>query len=221
MTALKPARASTLTKLALALEDREGMLGTTSDEITMIRRADELTKLSHARLHELVAAARGRGVSWQAIGDALGVSRQAAFKRFSITVENTAGENERTQPTIDLIERTTNVFQSLEAGDFAAVKELMTYTCSRALTKRKVMSLWSEITTTTGHLEACTETTVQTPDGRTTLGKLANRHLLAGAVVQTTLKHEAGWWIGRVAYNGAGKITGILIAPPYSQNLPF
>lgn len=47
--------------------------------------------LGHVRLveiaaaqarRELVAELRGRGASWQAIGDVLGVSRQAAFERF-------------------------------------------------------------------------------------------------------------------------------------------
>lgn len=45
--------------------------------------ADEaVTKVSDT-LHEHVATLRERGVSWQRVGDALGVSRQAVWERFS------------------------------------------------------------------------------------------------------------------------------------------
>lgn len=81
--------------------------------------------------------------------------------------------------------------------------------------------MWNQVSSDSGRLEACSDSTVQTPDGTTTVTKFMNRHLSTGAIVQTTLRHEAGEWIGRVAYNGSGKITGIVIAPPGAQNLPF
>ncbi|TQJ30382.1 hypothetical protein [Microbacterium sp. SLBN-146] len=188
-----------------------------SDDITSIRDADELARRSRERLHELVRGAHARGVSWQSIGDALGVSRQAAFKRFGHQNE---GEL-MSQQVIDLVDRTSTVFQSLDAGDYDAVRTHMTYTCARALSKRTLMRVWSNVVEDSGTLEACTDATVQTPDGTTTVSKFLNRHLSTGAIVQTTLRHEAGEWIGRIAYNGTGKITGILIAPPGAQNLPF
>jgi hypothetical protein len=210
-----------LSELALMMEWNASKPGTTGDVVVMIRRADELVKLSESRLQESVAAARRRGVSWQSIGDALGVTRQAAFKRFSTATENVLERKDMAQLTIDLTHRTEEVFHNLDKGDYDAVKAHMTYTCSRVLSKRKMLGLRGNITTATGRLETCASTTVQTPDGRSSLEKITNRHLMGGAVVQTTLQHEAGEWIGRVAYNGAGKITGILIAPPDSRDLPF
>jgi len=62
---------------------------------------------------------------------------------------------------------------------------------------------------------------VLTPEGTNVVGKFLNRHLSAGAIVQVTLCHEAGEWMGRVAYNGSGKITGILIAPVGARDLAF
>lgn len=209
---------ASLAALASLVEvDDEEALSRSGDEVVMIRRADELVRRSHERLSELVSAARSHGVSWQAIGDALDVSRQAAFKRFG-----TKDEGEKmTDQTTDLLDRTSDVFAQLDAGDYDAVRAHMTYTCGRALSKRKLMSVWDQVRSDSGQLEACVDVTVQTPDGRTALSKLANRHLSTGAIVQATLQHEAGDWIGRVAYNGAGKITGILIAPPGSRDLPF
>ncbi|MEV5337073.1 MULTISPECIES: hypothetical protein [Actinomycetes] len=187
------------------------------DEVLMIRQADELVRRSRERLQESVSTARSYGVSWQEIGATLGVSRQAAFKRFG-----TKGEaGMMAAPVTDLSDRTSAVFAHLDAGDYEAVRAHMTYACGRALTKRKLMSVWDQIRSDTGRLEACVDSTVQTADGSTPLSTLANRHLSNGAIVQVTLHHEAGEWIGRVAYNGFGKITGILIAPPGSRDLPF
>lgn len=186
------------------------------DEVTLIRHADALLRGSHARLSELVSIARAQGVSWQAIGDALGVSRQAAFKRFSTDQGETM-----TEPTTDLSARTSSVFAQLDAGDYDAVRADMTYACGRALTKRKLMGVWDEVRSASGRLEECVDATVRTADGSTAVSRFANRHLSTGAIVQVTLRHEATDWIGRVAYNGSGKITGIIIAPPGSRDLPF
>lgn len=124
-------------------------------------------------------------------------------------------------PTIDLFDRTAEVFQNLDAGDYEAVRERMTYRCARVLSKRKLMGVWDEVVKDSGRLEECVDLTAQTPDGRTGFDKFANRHFLNGAVVQATLRHEADEWMGRIAYNNSGKITGILIARPGSANLPF
>lgn len=210
-----------LLELASLVECKVDKAQSPGDEIAMIRAADELLVRSQERLSELVANARSQGVSWQSIGEALGVSRQAAFKRFSNPVHALQRGELMPQQTIDLTKRTEDVFRLLDAGDYEAVRANMTYTCARALSKRKLMGVWEQVVADTGRLQNFGDSTVQTPDGTTALTKFANRHLITGAIVQTVLNHEAGEWWGRVAYNGAGKITGILIVPPGSQNLTF
>jgi len=209
-----------LSELAAAVDRAAGAAESPVDP-GAIQRADRLVRRSQARLVDLVVAARSSGVSWQAIGDALGVSRQAAFKRFGGAVMRPEKEMEMTGQTIDLMDRTRAVFESLDAGDYEAVRAQMTYACARALSRRKVQGVWNEVVTATGRLEASTDLTVQTPDGTNALNTFANRLLANGAVVQATLRHEAGEWIGRVAYNGSGKITGLLIAPSGARDLPF
>lgn len=221
MTEPADANELSLVDLAALVGDVAEAPHAADEAIALIRRADELRRRSHDHLHLLVASARSHGVSWQSIGDALGVSRQAAFKRFGGDARISDEGDAMPSQTIDLMDRTHGVFRHLDSGDYEAVRANMTYTCARALSKRTLRDVWSQVVDDTGRLEACVDTTVQTPDGSTTLGKLANRYLSSGAIVQTTLQHEAGEWIGRVAYNGAGKITGILIAPPGSQDLPF
>ncbi len=204
---------STLSELASRVEAGPERSG---DELPIIGQADELTRRSQNRLAELVSIARSRGVSWQAIGTELDISRQAAFKRFG----SGAGET-TTEESTDLLARTVEVFTQLDADDYEAVRAHMTYACGRALTRRRLMSVWHQIRDDSGRLEECVDVTARTPDGSTTLSRFANRHLSTGAIVQTTLRHETGEWIGRVAYNGSGKITGIVIAPPDARNLPF
>lgn len=209
-----------LRELAAMVEGAQAV-GIPVDDSTAIRQADQLVRRSQARLIDLVVAARAAGVSWQAIGDALDVSRQAAFKRFGGAVTHPQKEMEMAEQVIDLMDRTRAVFECLDAGDYEAVRTQMTYACARTLGKRKLQGVWNEVITETGRLESSSDLTVQTPDGTNALSKFANRVLANGAVVQGTLRHEAGEWIGRVAYNGSGKITGLVIAAPGSRDLPF
>ncbi|PKI91606.1 hypothetical protein CW368_06735 [Actinomycetales bacterium SN12] len=186
-----------------------------------ISRADELVHRSQALLVEMVVSARAAGVSWQAIGDALGVSRQAAFKRFGGAARDPDEGHTVSEQTHDLLERTRTVFESLDAGDYEAVRSQMTYACARLLSKRKMTGVWNQVVAVSGRLESSAGLTVQTPGGTNALNTLLNRAFANGAIVQTTLRHEAGEWIARVAYNGSGRITGLIIAPPGSRDLPF
>lgn len=203
------------TKLALSREADP----TPADLLQTVEWAEELERLSGARLRAAVQDARSHGVSWQSIGEALKTTRQAAFKKFSALPAESKEYLDMSRPAIDLIGRTESVFRSLSDGDFEAVKSLMTYTCSRSLTKKKVMGMWDRVVQSTGPLERISNTVMQGADGRDVVERLANRHLLIGVVGQTELHNEAGEWIGRVAYNNSGKITGLLVAPVGSENL--
>lgn len=190
-----------------------------SDLLQTVQWAEELGRLSEVRLRAAVQDARVHDVSWQSIGDVLKISRQAAFKKFSALHDESKEYLDMTESTIDLIDRTESVFRSLSDGDFGAVKALMTYTCSRSLTKKKVVGMWDEMVQSTGRLESISNTVLQSADGRDIFERLVNRHLLIGVVGHTELHHEAGDWIGRVAYSDSGKITALLVAPVGSENL--
>lgn len=216
---------SPLERLAELLTAASKLGPTPSNEASATKAVElgiEIEQAAQAHLEHAVAIARARGVSWQSIGDTFGITRQAAFKRFGNTSAKSTGEETMTSPIIDLISRTENVFENLSKGDYSAVKELMTFTCSRVLTKKKVMDVWKQVETETGQFESCSNTTMQTADGKNVVAQKLNQYLGGGLTGQTQLNHEAGEWLGRVAYNGAGKITGILIVHPMQKNnLPF
>ena len=53
-----------------------------SDQLSLVRRTAEADAVAGSLLHQAVNAARSGGHSWSAIGDTLGLTRQAAQQRF-------------------------------------------------------------------------------------------------------------------------------------------
>jgi hypothetical protein len=51
--------------------------------------ATEQADEANAKLHSAVESARAAGATWAAIGEVLGITRQAAFKRFSKNIQIT------------------------------------------------------------------------------------------------------------------------------------
>lgn len=205
-----------------ALDHRAGLAVLPGHDITDIEIAINLERAAERHLLNSVTEARTRGVSWQDIGDTFGVSRQAVFKRFGSTETTSEQGTQMTKPVVNLAERTEEVFRMLSQDDYAGVKALMTFSCSRVLTKKKVMAVWNQVIAATGPFESCSDTVTQTADGRNLALQQINQLLSGGLVGQTMLNHEAGEWLGRVAYNSSGKITGILIVSPLEKhNLPF
>ncbi len=63
--------------------DPETVQAERTDDLREIAAAAEAVRADDARLREAIALARARGRSWNHIGLALGVSRQAARQRFA------------------------------------------------------------------------------------------------------------------------------------------
>lgn len=60
----------------------ESAAGPFADEVERVVTADVLCGLAAQVLSDLVDEARAAGVTWHELGEALGVSRQAAHERF-------------------------------------------------------------------------------------------------------------------------------------------
>lgn len=216
---------SPLERLAELLTIASNLESLPTDETNAVKAVElgiKIEQTAQAHLESSVAVARVRGVSWQDIGNAFGITRQAAFKRFGTASTTDIGEETMGNPLIDLTSRTEDIFMHLSKGDYSSVKSLMTFTCSRLLTKKRVMSVWDQVVADSGAFESCSNTIIQTADGTNVVAQKLNQYLGGGLTGQTQINHEAGEWLGRVAYNGAGKVTGILIVHPMqASNLPF
>ncbi len=165
----------------------------------------ELKTLVDQCLHDRVEQARANQVSWQQIGDVLGISRQAAFQRFRNPDDPRGNNHMRTQSNNALIPKAEGVYYFLQAGDYDAVGQQMTFVAQRVLTEQKVMRVWSDAQAMAGSLESLGESFVR-PSGRNAI------------VVETPLSFEAADFVGRIAYNKRDKIVGMLIMRP--EDLP-
>jgi hypothetical protein len=77
--------------------------------------AAHLVAAADRTLHRFVAAARDQGTSWAQIGSVLGISRQAAQKRFSSPPQRVRAETATPDPV--LVARAVEVMEHAAAGE--------------------------------------------------------------------------------------------------------
>lgn len=162
-----------------------------------IEIAAELKSVSDQTLHDSVDQARAQNVSWQQIGDVLGISRQAAFQRFRNTNDPKGNSSMKTRDNTAMIPKAEAIYRHLEGGDYDSVGRQMTFIAHRILNEKKVMGVWGEATAMVGALESVGESFAR-PSG-------------SNVVVESPLAFEAGDLVGRIAFNRRNKIVGMLI----------
>lgn len=188
-----------------------------TDPLGEVRDALALTRQAERNLHAAVSEARAAGVTWAALGDVLGTTRQAAFKRFGAPRDPRTGATMTTTPAADLIARAEHAFALIDAGDYAALEALMTPATAQALTREVVLDTWAAVVAATGNLVRCADTAIVDPDGQP-IGQDAVR---GEVVVVTTIECEAGTWVGRVAFDVDQRVVGVLVVPPGTTDLPW
>ncbi|MGO1536787.1 MAG: hypothetical protein ACTHWM_07700 [Yaniella sp.] len=188
-----------------------------SESIQSAQRAVEDAK---THLHHVVQEARHNGRTWADIGEALDISRQAAFKRFG-EVKNPADGRIIKGVTMS-IERirqlTEQVFELISTGNYQDLEQLLHPEVRAELTPALIGETWASVLTEVGAKEGFEDTHVVLPTGE----RIEEDQQVLGAVVGvTTLQHEAGEMMGRVAVDGDLKVGGILIVPPGHEPLAF
>lgn len=166
---------------------------------------NQLEKL-HKELAEAVSSARLAGATWQQIGTALGVSKQAASQRFQ---DSTSIYREKALDQIqtELNQIAEELFTALAHKDIERVHLLMTYTTARLLFKRKISKVWDSI------LETC-GTFIE-------LQKSIIEHSGNQYVLTYRLRHQLGQPVGQISFNSRKKITGLVIYSDDSAQLPW
>lgn len=177
-----------------------------------IRDADAASREAEAALSTAVVQAREAGRTWAQIGDVLGVSRQAAFKRFGRPIDPETGDVVATGPSIDPPGLAEQAFRALAAGDFDGLHALMTHACARQLTRGRLGGVWRDVLATVGELEGFSGHQTRSADGSALPGATTGP-----LVARLVLHHEAGEVVGHVSINRAGRIDGILIAAPAAE----
>jgi len=187
------------------------------DEIVAAQAELERSKRS---LKQAVQEARANGRTWADIGQALGMTRQAAFKRFGHATNPADGEPiSGGDMSIDQVRTLTEqVFQLISSGDYASLEELLHPDVRSELSEGLVMDTWSRVLAEVGALETQVDIHVALPGG----DRLEEDEELLGTVVGvTTLNCEAGEVMGRVAVDHELRVVGLLLVSSDHQSLPF
>lgn len=175
---------------------------------------------SKQNLKQAVHEARANGRTWAEIGEALGMTRQAAFKRFGHATNPANGEPiTGGHMSIEQVRALTErVFQLISCGDYARLEELLHPDVRSELPESLVMDTWSRVLAEIGALETQVDIHVVLPGG----DRIEEHEEILGTVVGvTTLNCEAGEIMGRVAVDNALRVVGLLIVAPDHQPLPF
>ncbi|QYF74410.1 DUF3887 domain-containing protein [Cryobacterium sp. PAMC25264] len=147
----------------------------------------------------VVQQSRERGATWQAIGDALGVSRQAAFQRYGKPIDPRTGELMNTTPLNDAAELARSVVQDLAAGRWKLVTERFDPAMRDGLSEDALAAAWSQIVGLSGGFEGQGEPVVSRASDVT--------------VTNTPLSMEAGDYTARIAFRDDRTIAGLHILP--------
>ncbi|WP_285241882.1 hypothetical protein [Pseudarthrobacter sp. MEB009] len=186
--------------------------------LAAVAAARDQLDIARRNLREAVDTAR-RDYTWAEIGGVLGMSRQAAFKRFGSARDPRTGETMQAgMKAMDVAARTEQVFRLVDSGDYGSLAPMLTDDAAAVLTRGRVLGTWAQAVADTGNLVSFHGTGVELPDG----SALSPGEEATGTLVgHTMIDCEAGQWVGRVAFNAAGLITGLLIVPTQHGELPF
>ena len=191
-----------------------------AEDLRRLAAARRALEVAQAEVREGVEAARRAGRSWAEVGEALGVTRQAAFKRFGSPRDPRTGAPMTPTTVTDVVELTERAFRLLDAGDTDALRALMSPEAAEVLTADLLVSTWAAAVAETGRLEGTTGTSAHLPEPDGT--PLADGERVLGLVVgRTLLECEAGEWAGRVAVGPDGQVVGMLVVPPGTTGLAF
>lgn len=168
--------------------------------LARVHDALQLTRVAADLLGATARSARESGCTWQEIGDAAGVTRQAAFQRFGKPADPRTGEpmSRTAIPHADLV--AVDVLDKIRAGHWAAVAQRYDETMAAAFDAANLAHAWAHIVASAGEVES--------------VGAAFSRMHGLYTVVDVPIEQEAGSHIMRVSLDEAGKIAGLRFLGP-------
>lgn len=185
-----------------------------------ILKAHQEIERAKEQLKAAVHQARAEGRTWADIGEVLGISRQAAFKRFGEVTNPANGQRIAGAPmSIQAIQQLTQqVFDLIAEAKYAELEQLMHPEVRKELPATLIAETWASVLAEVGAKESYDDTHVVLPGG----DRIDEDTNILGTVVGvTTIQHEAGDMMGRVAIDEQQRVVGILVVTPDYEPLPF
>ena len=189
-----------------------------------ISRAQQAIEDAHKALQAAVLEARAAGTTWAEIGNSLGMSRQAAVKRFGKPTDPTTGEAMTQRSIENLPALTEKCVTLISQGNEDGVAAMMHPRTRKELPWSTITDVGKPVLTENGELEGFADTFITTPKGmkpdsgmiRKAVGKI-----LGIAIGVTTVKLEAGEISARVAFDNDDAVVGVLFVPTDQTDVPF
>ncbi|MGW5875913.1 DUF3887 domain-containing protein [Nocardiopsis terrae] len=145
----------------------------------------------------VVQQARRNGATWQTVGDALGVSRQAAFQRYGKPVDPRTGQPMNTTPLPGATELAASTVDDLASGQWTRVTEQFDPTMRDGLPEDALAAAWAQIIGLAGAYEGHGEPEAARAGDMT--------------VTNTPLSFEAGDYTARITFRDDRTIAGLHI----------
>ncbi|MGW8531274.1 MULTISPECIES: DUF3887 domain-containing protein [Nocardiopsidaceae] len=162
-----------------------------------IGRAVSMQAAADDVVRAVVQQARRNGATWQVIGDALGVSRQAAFQRYGKPIDPRTGEPMNTTPLPGAAELAASVIGDLASGQWTRVTEQFDPAMRDGLSEEALAAAWAQIIGLSGAFEGRGEPEV------TRAGDVT--------ITNTPLSFEAGDYTARISFRDDRAIAGLHI----------
>ena len=173
------------------------VLAKDDDWADSIARAVGMQAAADDVVRAVVQQARQNGATWQVIGDALGVSRQAAFQRYGKPIDPRTGEPMNTTPLPGVAELAASVIADLAAGHWARVTERLDPTMRDGLSEDALAAAWAQLVGLSGAFEGRGEPEVARAGDLT--------------ITNTPLAFEAGDYTARISFRDDRTIAGLHI----------
>jgi hypothetical protein len=176
------------------------------DPLALVRTARDVQAGADALMAAAVQHARQTGRTWQQIGDALGVSRQAAFQRFGKPIDPRTGEPMNTTALAGADDLARTVIDDLSHARWADVSARFDATMHDRLTDEGLAEAWAHIVGLAGAYESHGDTeAVRAGDFTTT---------------NTRLAFEAGDFVARITFRDDRTIAGLYVLDPDAAGGP-
>lgn len=175
------------------------------DAMRVIHDAFETKVLAEQLLKVSVQHARSRGITWQQVGDALGISRQGAYQRFGSPTDPRTGSPMDKTPQVGAEARAFAIIEHVTLSRWDEACADFDEELASRLTAETLANNWALVVGSTGSYEGW--------------GTPFTRRQGDYTVVDIPLQFEAGELTGRVAFDSAGRVAGLFfLNPGYAQS---